>query len=64
MTNYQLRTIWELCRQGLQMSAYDAERCWEHGDMYHLDYDVKVPRLIKSLIECSNRDVQQIARPV
>ena len=59
MTSYQLQTIWELCRQGLHMSANEAERCWKQGEVYHLDCDGKVPRMINGLIERCNREVLQ-----
>jgi hypothetical protein len=60
MTTSQSQAIWELCRQGLPLSADDAERCWEQGDTYELDYHVKVPRLVNALIDECNREALAI----
>ena len=62
MTTYQSRAVWELCRQGLQTSAYRAVSKWERGDPYHLDDGVKVPRGVMFLIERCNRQVKHGAR--
>ena len=36
MTISQAQALWELCRQGLPLSADEAERCWEPVSYTHL----------------------------
>ncbi len=43
MTISQSQALWELCRQGLPLSADEAERCWEQGQTYQLREPVKLP---------------------
>ena len=56
MTISQSQAVWELCRQGLPLAADAAERCWSHGEAYHLDCHVRVPRGVSALIERCNRE--------
>jgi hypothetical protein len=58
MTITQAQAVWELCRQGLPLSADEAERCWAHGDSYHLDQRVKVPRGLIHMIARCNREAR------
>lgn len=58
MTTSQSQAVWELCRQGLHLSAYKAERSWQRGDTYHLEFHGKLPRGVISLIERCNREVR------
>jgi hypothetical protein len=57
MTISQAHAIWELCRQGLPLSADEAELCWEQGKAYRLDEPVKLPREVESLIDQCNWEV-------
>lgn len=61
MTTSQSQAIWELCRQGLHMSADRAERCWESGVAYQPEFRVKIPRGVNTLIERSNRELKLYA---
>ena len=54
MTISQTHALWELCRQGLPLSADEAERCWEAGRAYTLTEPVKLPREVEGLIEQCN----------
>jgi hypothetical protein len=58
MTTSQSQAVWELCRQGLHMSADRAERCWQSGVPYRPDFHAEIPRGVKMLIERSNREAQ------
>ena len=58
MTITQAQAVWELCRQGLPLSADEAERCWAQGDSYHLDRHVKIPRGLFHMIERCNREAR------
>ena len=62
MSITQAQAVWELCRQGLPLSADEAERCWAHGDSYHLDQRVKVPRGLVHMIERGNREASMEGR--
>lgn len=54
MTMIQTKALWELCRQGYPVKAYEAEEQWERGEIYELDWQVQVSREIMHLIEQSN----------
>ena len=62
MTISQAHAVWELCRQGLPLSADDAEMCWEQGKTYRLDEPVKLPREVEDLIKQCNWEVSTIAQ--
>ena len=62
MTISQAQALWELCRQGLPLSADEAERCWEQGQTYQLREPVKLPWEVAGLIEQGNWEVSVIAR--
>ena len=57
MTSSQTHAIWELCRQGLPLSADEAEHCWEEGRVYRLEEPVKLPREVECLIEQCNWEI-------
>jgi hypothetical protein len=57
MTTTQSKALWELCRQGYPVKAYEAEERWDKGEQYQLDWQVKVSREIMHLIEQSNWEV-------
>ena len=57
MTISQAQALWELCRQGLPLSADEAELCWEQGQTYQLREPVKLPREVECLIEQCNWEV-------
>jgi hypothetical protein len=57
VTISQVHAIWELCRQGLPLSADEAEKCWEQGKAYRLDDLVKLPREVEGLIDQCNWEV-------
>lgn len=63
MTISQAHAIWELCRQGLPLSADEAEKCWEQGKAYRLDEPVKLPREVEGLIDQCNWEVSTTALP-
>jgi len=63
MTISQAHAVWELCRQGLPLSADEAERCWEQGRAYRLDEPVKLPRGVEALIDQCNWEVSSSAGP-
>ena len=54
MTMTQSKALWELCRQGYPVKAYEAEERWERGEIYELDWQVQVSKEIMHLIEQSN----------
>ncbi len=54
MTTSQSQALWELCRQGLPLSAYEAAHCWEQGQTYKLRERVKLPREVEGLIDLCN----------
>ena len=62
MTHIQSQAVWELCRQGLQLAAYEAEHNWDQGQIYRLDLYLQVPRWIRSLIERCNWEVTRERR--
>ena len=62
MTISQAQALWELCRQGLPLSADEAERCWEQGQTYQLREPVKLPWEVAGLIEQGNWEVSVTAR--
>ena len=62
MTISQAQALWELCRQGLPLSADEAERCWEQGQTYQLREPVKLPWEVAGLIEQCNWEVSVTAR--
>jgi len=57
MTITQSHALWELCRQGLPLSADDAERAWREGRIYRLTDPVKLPREVEELIEQCNWEI-------
>jgi hypothetical protein len=61
MTTCQSQALWELCRQGFPLSADEAERRWSRGEAYHLDFYVKIPRSINTLIEQCNWEIKTAA---
>jgi len=62
MTISQTHALWELCRQGLPLSADEAERCWEQGQTYQLREPVRLPREVEGLIEQCNWEVRVAAQ--
>ena len=62
MTISQAQALWELCRQGLPLSADEAERCWEQGQTYQLREPGKLPWEVAGLIEQGNWEVSVTAR--
>jgi hypothetical protein len=54
MTTSQAQALWELCRQGLPLSAAEAEHCWEQGQIYKLREPVKLPPKVEGLIDLCN----------
>ena len=62
MTISQAQALWELCRQGLPLSADEAERCWEQGQTYQLREPIKLPWEVAGLIEQCNWEVSVTAR--
>lgn len=62
MTISQAQALWELCRQGLPLSADEAERCWEQGQTYQLRVPVKLPWEVEGLIEQCNWEVSVATR--
>lgn len=58
MTRTQQAAAWELRRQGLPLTADEAEKVWEAGDFYRLNEPFKLPREVKNLIEQVNWEMQ------
>jgi hypothetical protein len=63
MTINQASAIWGLCRQGLPLSADEAELCWGQGRTYRLAEPVKLPREVESLIAQCNWELGAAIRP-
>ena len=58
MTLSQSHALWELCRQGLPLTADEAERTWEQGRAYYLNEPIKLPREVEVLIEQCNWELR------
>ena len=54
MTGQQRKAIWEMWRQGLHRLAARAEQSWENGETFVLDASIRVPRMLKRLIDQCN----------
>jgi hypothetical protein len=63
MTINQASAIWGLCRQGLPLSADEAELCWWEGRTYCLAEPVKLPREVEALIAQCNWELIEAVRP-
>jgi hypothetical protein len=63
MTINQANAIWGLCRQGLPLSADDAESSWGEGRAYYLAEPVKLPRDVERLIAQCNWELRAVVRP-
>jgi hypothetical protein len=61
MTISQSHALWELCRQGLPLTADEAERSWQEGRAYHLHEAVKLPREVEDLVEQCNWELRATA---
>ncbi|MEA3278636.1 MAG: hypothetical protein U9Q81_25735 [Pseudomonadota bacterium] len=62
MTKTQSQTIWELCRYGFQLAAYEAEAQWGSGEAYLPDLHCKLPRELEHFIERCNRQAREYSR--
>jgi len=58
MTVQQDMAIWEMLRQGLHELAWLARQCWEQGDVVKREDALQATRLVWTLIEQGNRQVQ------
>ncbi len=63
MTGQQKNAIWEMWRQGLHRLAARAERQWEDGETLVLGASVRVPRMLKNLIDQCNRQTAREKHP-
>jgi hypothetical protein len=63
MTISQASAIWGLCRQGLPLSADEAEVCWGEGRTWRLTEPVHIPREVEGLIAQCNWELTVASRP-
>jgi hypothetical protein len=57
MISYRAQALWELCRQGYPNSADEAETRWDAGELFHPDERVRLPRMLRVMIERCNDEV-------
>jgi hypothetical protein len=62
MTYTQSQAIWELCRQGLPLAAYEAEAHWESGKIYRPQLHCKLSRESERIIERCNREARETSK--
>jgi hypothetical protein len=63
MTTSQSQAVWELCRQGLPLTADEAAERWEKGETYEPELPARMTRVIEHLIERSNWEIQSSLTP-
>ena len=61
MTSHQDRALWELCRQGFQGAAAEAEQAWAHGRGFTPSEPLPLAREIRELIRIANWEVEDQA---
>ncbi|MEA3277116.1 MAG: hypothetical protein U9Q81_17880 [Pseudomonadota bacterium] len=59
MTSSQAQAIWELCREGFPLVAYEAETHWQRRDVYAPDRHTNVSRALEHLIERCNWETEE-----
>jgi hypothetical protein len=57
MTVRQKQAIWELCRQGFPLAADEAAECWEDGERYAPNGELRVPLEVEQLLETCNWEI-------
>lgn len=57
MISHQSQAVWELCRQGYPILADEAEIRWRSGQTYQPDLQVRIPRILRALIDTCNYEV-------
>ncbi|NEV62121.1 hypothetical protein [Thiorhodococcus minor] len=62
MSIKQLQAVWELCRQGFQVTADNAARSWHDGKPFELRDRVPLGRSLESLIDQCNWEVERKTR--
>lgn len=60
MTTNQSLAHWELCREGLPLTADEAALRWDRGQTFELDLDMRLSRSLEALIEQCNWEVSQV----
>lgn len=60
MTTNQSRAHWELCREGLPLTADEAAERWDQGRAFRLAEEVRVSRGLETLIEQCNWEACQM----
>ena len=63
MTTTQRQAIWELCRQGLQEAAAQAEVSWKDGERFEPEPRTPLTRQVALLIDYANRGTRTNAAP-
>jgi hypothetical protein len=61
MTSHQDKAVWELCRQGYQGIAAEAQQAWARGEGYAPKEPLRLAREIKELIRIANWETQALA---
>jgi hypothetical protein len=59
MSIKQQQAVWELCRQGYQVSANQAARCWSQGERFEVERELVIARSLENLIDQCNWEVEQ-----
>ena len=59
MSIKQQQAVWELCRQGYQVSADHAARCWSKGERFEVERELVIARSLERLIDQCNWEVEQ-----
>ncbi|MBK1725085.1 hypothetical protein [Thiocystis violacea] len=62
MSTKQLQAVWELCRQGFQVTADEAAQSWRNGERFDLSDRCQLGRSIQSLIDQCNWEVEKQAK--
>ena len=59
MSTKQQQAIWELCRQGYQVTADQAAKRWSKGERFEPREKLAVARSLESLIDQCNWEVEK-----
>lgn len=59
MSTKQVQAVWELCRQGFQITADDAEKSWRNGEPFEPRDKLPLGRSLESLIDQCNWEVEK-----
>ena len=59
MSTKQQQAIWELCRQGYQLTAEHAAQCWNRGEPFALKDEPLIARPLERLIDQCNWEIER-----